>query len=92
MNRITCLRGLDNLKNDRAMKGIISKGESLKFEFDVNEVTFNGKFNTAIRITDGRYSKALLTKLRSAGVIDKWAEYSWGIDVNVNTNEIWWED
>lgn len=74
------------------MKGIISKGESLKIEFDVNEVYYNGKYTTGVRVQDGRYSKDQLVKLRSAGVIENWGEYSWGFDLSLDSELIEWED
>ena len=74
------------------MKGTICKGESLKFEFSVDEVYYNGKYTTGVRVKDGRYSKLQMLQFRMAGVVDNWGEYSWGYDVTLSTELIEWED
>lgn len=74
------------------MKGVICKGESLRFEFDANQIIYNGRTLTTVKIPQSKISKAELVKLRNHGVIDTWMTMFEFFNIDVNTKEIEWED
>ena len=74
------------------MKGVVCKGESLKIEFDVNQVNYNGQYSTYFVLPKESVTKERLVKLRSAGVINKWQERMVDYEVEVETDSIEWED
>lgn len=75
------------------MKGIVCKGESLKIEFDVNQVNYNGKVLTYFVLPNGSVTKEQLVKFLQAGLINKWMQKgSDGYEIEVDTESIEWED